>query len=173
VASFSWNSKKCLISFFISSLTKVSLSRVLFSFHVNFGFLLFMLLLKIFYRIQEHQPRDSTIHNGPFYPWSLIEKMLYSWISFRPFLQKTSQWTPQILTEFIDLERAILHFIWKKKPRITKTSKQKIPELLKKFGRSHHPCPQSILQSNSDKYWMVFFWYRNMHIDQWNITEDS
>ena len=47
VASFSLNSKKSLISFFISSLTKESLSRVLFSFHVNVGFLLFMLLLKI------------------------------------------------------------------------------------------------------------------------------
>ena len=42
VASFSLKSKK---SFFISSLTKVSLSRVLFSLHVNVGFL--MLLLKI------------------------------------------------------------------------------------------------------------------------------
>ena len=40
VASFSLNSKKSLISFFISSLTKVSLSSsVLFSFHVNVGFL--------------------------------------------------------------------------------------------------------------------------------------
>jgi hypothetical protein len=36
-----------LISFFISSLTKVSLCRVLFSFHMNVVFLLFMLLLKI------------------------------------------------------------------------------------------------------------------------------
>ena len=42
VTSFSLNSKKSLISFFISSL-----SRVLFSFHVNVGFLLFLLLLKI------------------------------------------------------------------------------------------------------------------------------
>jgi hypothetical protein len=47
VASFSLNSKKSLISFFISSLTKVSFRRVLFSFYVNVGFLLFMLLLKI------------------------------------------------------------------------------------------------------------------------------
>jgi hypothetical protein len=47
VASFSLNSKKSLIYFFISSLTKLSLSRVLFSFHVNVGFLLFILLLKI------------------------------------------------------------------------------------------------------------------------------
>ena len=47
VASFSLNSKKSLISFLISSLTKESLSRVLFSFHVNAGFLLFMELLKI------------------------------------------------------------------------------------------------------------------------------
>ena len=42
VASFSLDSK---ISFFASSLTKVSLSRVLFSFHI--GILLFMLLLEI------------------------------------------------------------------------------------------------------------------------------
>ena len=34
MSSFSLNSKKSLISFFISSLTKLSLSRVLFSFHV-------------------------------------------------------------------------------------------------------------------------------------------
>jgi hypothetical protein len=47
VASFSLNSKKSLIYFFISSLTKEALSRVLFSFHVNGSFLLFMLLLKI------------------------------------------------------------------------------------------------------------------------------
>ena len=48
VASFSLNSfKKSLISFFISSLTKLSLTRVLIIFHVNVGFLLFMLLLKI------------------------------------------------------------------------------------------------------------------------------
>jgi hypothetical protein len=47
VASFSLNSKKSLICFFISSLTKESLSRVLFSFHENVCFLLFMQLLKI------------------------------------------------------------------------------------------------------------------------------
>ena len=47
VASFSLNSKNSLISFFISSLTKLSLRRVLFSFHVNVVFLLFMKLLKI------------------------------------------------------------------------------------------------------------------------------
>jgi hypothetical protein len=47
VVSFSLNSRKSLVSFFISSLTKLSLSRVLFSFHVNVGFLLFILLLKI------------------------------------------------------------------------------------------------------------------------------
>ena len=47
LASFSLNSKKSLISFFISSLTELSLSRLLFSFHVYVGFLLFMLLLKM------------------------------------------------------------------------------------------------------------------------------
>jgi hypothetical protein len=47
VASFSLNSKKSFISFYISSLTKVSLSRVFFSFQVSVGCLSFMLLLKI------------------------------------------------------------------------------------------------------------------------------
>jgi hypothetical protein len=47
LASFSLNSKKFLISFFSPSLIKVSLSKVLYSFHVNIGFLLFMLLLNI------------------------------------------------------------------------------------------------------------------------------
>jgi hypothetical protein len=48
VTSFSLNSKKSLISFFlISSLTKLLLSKVQFSLHMNVGFLLFMLLLKI------------------------------------------------------------------------------------------------------------------------------
>jgi hypothetical protein len=51
VASFSLNSKKSLIFVFISSLTKLSLSRMLFSFHVYVGFLLFMLLLKISLRL--------------------------------------------------------------------------------------------------------------------------
>ena len=47
LASFSLNSKKSLISFLISSLTNFSLSRVLFSFHVYVGFLVFMLWSKI------------------------------------------------------------------------------------------------------------------------------
>jgi hypothetical protein len=46
VPSFSLNSKKSLISFFISSLTMLSLSRVSFSFHVYVSFPLFLLLLK-------------------------------------------------------------------------------------------------------------------------------
>jgi hypothetical protein len=46
VSSFSLNSKMPLITFFISSLTKLSLSRVLFNFHAYVGFLLFFLLLK-------------------------------------------------------------------------------------------------------------------------------
>jgi hypothetical protein len=50
VSSFSLNSKKSLISFFISFLTKL-LSGVMFSFHKNVGFLLFMLLLKISLRV--------------------------------------------------------------------------------------------------------------------------
>ena len=46
VSTFSLNSRKSLISFFISSLTKLSLSRELFSFHEYVGFLMFLLLLK-------------------------------------------------------------------------------------------------------------------------------
>jgi hypothetical protein len=46
-ASFSLNSKKSLIYFFIPSLNKVSLKRLLLSFYVNVGFLIFILLLKI------------------------------------------------------------------------------------------------------------------------------
>jgi len=46
VASFSLKFKKSLISFFISFLSKVLLSRVLFSVHVNVGFLWVMPLLK-------------------------------------------------------------------------------------------------------------------------------
>jgi hypothetical protein len=64
VASISLNSKKSLISFFISSLTWVSLRRVLFSFQVNVGFLLFTLshlcrLGSEGYRNQDGSPRCS------------------------------------------------------------------------------------------------------------------
>jgi hypothetical protein len=45
------------------------------------------LLSLLSYRMQECQPRDGTIHRGPSYPWSLIEKMPYSWISGRHFLK--------------------------------------------------------------------------------------
>ena len=37
------------------------------------------------YRTQDYQPRDGTTHNGPLNSWSLIEKMAYSWISWRHF----------------------------------------------------------------------------------------
>ena len=52
VPSFSLNSRKPLIYFFFSYLTKLSLNRVLFIFHVYVGFLLFMLLLKISLSLQ-------------------------------------------------------------------------------------------------------------------------
>jgi hypothetical protein len=45
VSSFSLNSRKSLISFFLYSLTKLSLSREMFCFHGFVGFLLFLLLL--------------------------------------------------------------------------------------------------------------------------------
>jgi hypothetical protein len=48
------------------------------------------LLSLLSYRTQDHQPRDGTTHKGPSHPWSLIEKMLYSWISWRHFLNWSS-----------------------------------------------------------------------------------
>ena len=45
------------------------------------------LLSLLSYRTQDYQPRDGTIHNGSSHPLSLIEKMCYSWISWRPFLK--------------------------------------------------------------------------------------
>ena len=47
VATFSLNSEKSLILFYISSLTVLSLTRFLYTFHVYVGFQLFILLLKI------------------------------------------------------------------------------------------------------------------------------
>jgi hypothetical protein len=45
------------------------------------------LLSLLSYRTEDYQPRDGTSHNGPSHPWSLIEKMPYSWVSWRPFLK--------------------------------------------------------------------------------------
>jgi hypothetical protein len=39
------------------------------------------------YRTQYYHPRDDTTHHGPSNPPSLIEKMPYSWISWRNFLK--------------------------------------------------------------------------------------
>jgi hypothetical protein len=83
VASFSLNSKKSLISFFIPSLTKVSLRRVLFSFHVNVGFLLFILLLKISLSPWWYDRMHGTISiflyllRSVLWPiiWSILEKV--------------------------------------------------------------------------------------------------
>jgi hypothetical protein len=45
------------------------------------------LLSLLSYRTQDYQPRDGTTHGGPSHPWSLIETMPYSWISWRHFLK--------------------------------------------------------------------------------------
>jgi hypothetical protein len=48
-------------------------------------------LLSLFsYRTQDYQPRDGTTHKGPSHPWSLIEKMPHSFISWRHFLTWSS-----------------------------------------------------------------------------------
>jgi hypothetical protein len=46
VSIFSLNYRKSLITYFISSLSKLSLNRELFRFYVYMGFLLFLLLFK-------------------------------------------------------------------------------------------------------------------------------
>ena len=76
VASFSLNSKKSLISFFTSSLTKVLLSRMLFNFQVNVGFLLLMLLLKISLSLW-WTDRMHEIMSVFLYLWSLFCDQLY------------------------------------------------------------------------------------------------
>jgi hypothetical protein len=45
------------------------------------------LLSLLLYRTQDYQAKDGTTHSGPSYPWSLIERMPYSWISWRHFLK--------------------------------------------------------------------------------------
>jgi hypothetical protein len=43
------------------------------------------LLSLLSYRTQDCQPRDGPTHKGPFPPWSLIEKITHSWISWTYF----------------------------------------------------------------------------------------
>jgi hypothetical protein len=51
------------------------------------GVLLTALLSLLSYRTQDYQPRDGITHNGLSHPWSLIEKMPYSWILWRHSLK--------------------------------------------------------------------------------------
>ena len=90
VASFSLNSQKYLISFFIPSLTKVSLRRVLFSFHVNVGFLLFILLLKISLSACWSDRMHGTI-SICFICWSLFCDLLCGqfWRRYHEVLRRT------------------------------------------------------------------------------------
>ena len=45
------------------------------------------LLSLLSYRTQDYQPSNGATHNGPSQAWSPIEKMPYSWISWRHFLK--------------------------------------------------------------------------------------
>ena len=95
VASFSLNSKKSLISFFISSLTKVSLSRVLFSFHVTSGFLLFILLLKIsfIYNSQKLERTQMSLNRGmDTEKWYIYTMEYYSAIKNNEFMKFLGKW---------------------------------------------------------------------------------
>lgn len=42
--------------------------------HVTYWLAFPVLLSLLSYRTQDYQSRDGTIHNGPSYPWSLVEK---------------------------------------------------------------------------------------------------
>jgi hypothetical protein len=75
------------------------------------------LLSLLSYRTQDHQPRDGTTHNGPSHPRSLIEKMPYSWISWRHFLKGGSFLCDnsslyQVDTEKQPVQLACLGFPW-------------------------------------------------------------
>ena len=54
------------------------------------GMLFTGLLGLLSYRTQDYQLRDGTAYSWPSNLWSIIEKMPYSWISWRHFLKKAS-----------------------------------------------------------------------------------
>jgi hypothetical protein len=106
-SSFSLNSIKSLISFFISSLTKLTLSRELFSFHAYVVFLLYLLLLK---SSHGYLIECMGLFQSSCICWGLVYIQLYGqfWISFHEVLRKK--------VHFPVLEWNILHisvkFIW-------------------------------------------------------------
>jgi hypothetical protein len=75
------------------------------------------LLSLLSYRIQDDQPRDGTTHNGLGLPlWSLIEKMPYSWISWRHFIKGGSFFCDNSSVRQVDTKPAsttLIGNIWK------------------------------------------------------------
>jgi len=82
------------------------------------------------YRTQDYQPREGTTHNGPSHPWSLIEKMPYSWISWRHFLKGGSLLCDNSSLCQVDiLNRTSIGRDMCSKGMVTCQSKQSTPEL--------------------------------------------
>jgi hypothetical protein len=96
VPSFSLNFKKSLISFFISSLTKLFLNRALFSFHVYVGFPLFLLLLKTNGRLRTV---DGLWNVGLEYPF-IVKSFVRCFVGAWKIMWRTAQKMEACLVKF-------------------------------------------------------------------------
>jgi hypothetical protein len=73
-------------------------------------------------RTQDYQPRDGTTHKRPHPNWSLIEKMPYSWISWRHFLKGGSFLCDNSSLCKVDTQYQPIHLAFLRSPNKTYTS---------------------------------------------------